>query len=299
MTLPPEKQAQLDAIAARLSSVPGVVAIALGGSFARGTARPDSDLDVAIYYEERRPFAIEDIRAIATAFSIAGPPDVTDFYGWGAWVNGGAWIRTDAGKVDFIYRNLDQVRRTIDDAVRGITNHDFNQQPAFGFYSVTYLGETHVCVPLHDPAGHLAALKKQVAAYPPVLKEKTVLSSLWLAEFSLAHAVGYAERGDGYAVAGALTRTAAFLTQVLFALNETYFLSDKTALAEIGAGFHRARPLVPSGYPERLRGVLGHLGETPAELAASTGSVRELWASVVGLAGDEGLRYRPFFTLLK
>lgn len=61
MTLPPEKQAILDAITARLAAVPGVVAIVLGGSYARGTARPDSDLDVAMYYAEQSPFKIDGI----------------------------------------------------------------------------------------------------------------------------------------------------------------------------------------------------------------------------------------------
>lgn len=298
MTLPSDKQALLDVVTARLSAVPGVVAVVLGGSYARGTERPDSDLDVAIYYAEQSPFAIEDIRSVASEISIGGSPDVTDFYGWGPWVNGGAWIRTAAGKVDFIYRNLDQVRRTIDDAVRGITSHDFNQQPAFGFYSVIYLGETHACVPMHDPFGHIASLKQLVEVYPPALKEKTITSNLWLAEFSMVHAAGYAERGDAYAVSGALTRTAAFLTQVLFALNETYFLNDKTAMTEIDAGFHAARPRVPAGYVQRLSRVLGHLGETPADLAASTRALRDLWASVVALAEESGTSYRPFFKMI-
>lgn len=298
MNLPPEKQALLDAITVRLAAVPGVVAVVLGGSYARGTARPDSDLDVAMYYAEQSPFEIEDIRRAAAEISVAGPPDVTDFYGWGPWVNGGAWIRTAAGKVDFLYRNLDQVRRTIDDAIRGITSHDFNQQPAYGFYSVTYLAETHVCVPLHDPAGHITSMKQRVAVYPPLLKEKVIASNLWLAEFSIAHAAGYAERGDVYAVSGALTRTASFLTQVLFALNETYFMNDKTAMLEIDAGFHAARPLVPPGYVHDLSRLLAHLGEMPAELAASTRAARDLWTSVVALARDAGTSYRPAFKLV-
>ena len=80
--LPPEKQALLDTITARLSAVPGVIAVVLGGSYARGTARPESDLDVAMYYAEQRPFEIDDI---ATPFkfkknktaSMPGPARVT------------------------------------------------------------------------------------------------------------------------------------------------------------------------------------------------------------------------------
>lgn len=298
MTLPPEKQALLDAITARLAAVPGVVAVVLGGSYARGTARPDSDLDVAMYYAEQSPFKIDDIRRVAAEISVAGPPDVTDFYGWGPWVNGGAWILTAAGKVDFIYRNLDQVRRTIDDAARGVTHHHFDQQPAFGFYSVIYLAETRACRPLHDPTGQIAIMKEQVAVYPPLLKEKIIASNLWLAEFSLVHAAGYAGRGDVYAASGALTRTAAYLTQVLFALNEVYFTNDKTAMAEIAAGFHAASPLVPPGYAQQLSRILAHLGETAADLTASTRAMQELWASVVTLVNQSNVGYCPAFKLV-
>ena len=35
---------------------------------------------------------------------------VTGMDEWGPWVNGGAWIQTPVGKVDFLYRNLDQVQ---------------------------------------------------------------------------------------------------------------------------------------------------------------------------------------------
>jgi hypothetical protein len=77
--------------------------------------------------------------------------EVTGFYVWGAWVNGGGWIHTPSVKVDFLYRNLDQVQRTINEAEQGSIQHDFDQQPAYGFYSVIYLAETKICLPLYDP----------------------------------------------------------------------------------------------------------------------------------------------------
>ena len=285
--IPPEKLALLEAVVERLAAVPGVQAVALGGSYARGTQRLGSDLDVGIYYHENEPFSIEAIRAAAADFAPENPPDVTDFYGWGPWVNGGAWVHTPVTKVDFLYRNIEQVRRTIDEAHQGITRHDFNQQPAFGFYSVIYLAETNICLPLFDPHGVLANLKALVAAYPPVLKEKTVASTLWMAEFSLLHADGYAEKGDVYATAGTLARVASYLTQALFALNETYYLTDKTALQEIAA-FR----LAPAGYADRLQDILAHIGRSPAELLASVGAMRALWSGVLTLTGGT---YRPAF----
>lgn len=43
-------QAFLDDTADRLAALPTVQAVALGGSRAQGTHRPDSDWDLAVYY---------------------------------------------------------------------------------------------------------------------------------------------------------------------------------------------------------------------------------------------------------
>ncbi|MBK8030495.1 MAG: nucleotidyltransferase domain-containing protein [Chloroflexi bacterium] len=155
--LPDDKQAFLDDLLPRLTAVPGMAAVVIGGSLARGTARPDSDLDLALYYHDAAPFDLAAIRAIAEAISAEGTPTVTGFYQWGAWVNGGAWIKTRAGKVDFLYRSVEHVRRTIDEAHAGHTHTDYEQQPTFGFHSTIYLAETHDCVPVYDPDGVIAA----------------------------------------------------------------------------------------------------------------------------------------------
>jgi predicted nucleotidyltransferase len=287
MNLPADKQTLLDDLVKRLSSIPGVRAVVLGGSYARGMQRPDSDLDVGIYYSEREPFSIADIRSVAAQISTQGVPAVTDFYGWGPWVNGGAWIHTAAGKVDFIYRNLEQVQRAIDDARQGVVQHDFNQQPAYGFYSVIYLAETQACVPLFDPENRIARMKEEVAVYPPRLKAKWTAGTLWMAEFSLIHAEGFAASANVYATVGALTRTAAFLTQALFALNETYFMGDKTAMREIAAFAH-----APEGCVERLSAILAQPGQSAVDLLATVRAMRELWAEAVALTGGS---YKPAF----
>src|SRR5262245_5398941 len=165
-TISREKSELLRAVAEELKRVPGVAAAVLGGSYAFGTQGEDSDLDLAVYYEPETPFAIGEIRRIAATVSRNNDSVVTDFYGWGSWVNGGAWIHTSAGKLDLLYRNLDQVRQTIDEAHQGIVHHDYYQQPVYGFYSVIYLAETAACIPLHDPMARVADLKRKVAKYP-------------------------------------------------------------------------------------------------------------------------------------
>ena len=129
-------------------------------------------------------------------------PVVTGFCEWGAWVNGGAWLDTAAGRVDFLYRSLEHVQRAIDSARQGVLCRDFDQQPPFGFYNVTYLRETLVCLPLWDPEGRMARLKEQAAVYPPRLKERTIIDSLWMAEFSLMFARSAAGKGDVYNAVG-------------------------------------------------------------------------------------------------
>ena len=53
-------------VAARLAALEGIEAIALGGSRARDTAREDSYLDVALYYDSNAPFAIKALDAAAS-----------------------------------------------------------------------------------------------------------------------------------------------------------------------------------------------------------------------------------------
>jgi nucleotidyltransferase-like protein len=124
----------LNGFAFELSKLPGVIAIALGGSYARRAARPDSDLDVGLYYSEDSPPNIDAIRRCAETISAPNtPPTVVGYYKWGPWVNGGGWIQTPIGKLDLLYRNIEQVQRVIDEAQEGFYQHDYYQQPTFGF----------------------------------------------------------------------------------------------------------------------------------------------------------------------
>jgi len=133
LNMPEEKLRTLKAIAEALQNVSDVAAVVLGGSYARGFARPDSDIDIGIYYREASPFSVDQVRSVADGFCTVGSvPIVTGMYEWGPWVNGGAWIQTPAGKVDLLYRNLDQVQVVIDEGRQGEWCHDYDQQPPYG-----------------------------------------------------------------------------------------------------------------------------------------------------------------------
>ena len=286
-SIPAAKSALLDQIVAALKTVPDMAAIALGGSHARGTHTPYSDLDIGLYYCEAGPFEIEAIRTIARRFASHGEPTVTGLYEWGPFVNGGAWIENSTCKIDFLYRNLDQLDRIVKEAKDGTWSHSFDQQPPFGFRSVTTLGEIHCCKALFDPAGALATLKADVAIYPPRLKARIVQDCLWLAEFSFLYADNFARDGDVPNTVACMTRIFHYLVQTLYALNEAYFISDKRDLTEI-AKFNRC----PANFGERIGAILGHPGRTPPELDTSLRKLEVLFHETVLLA--EGA-YTPRF----
>jgi hypothetical protein len=285
--LPEQKRRLLEQFVGQLCRVESMAAIVLGGSYASGTHHETSDIDIGLYYREAKPFSIADIRCIAEGVSINGKATVTGFYEWGAWVNGGAWIHTQQGKVDFLYRNLDHVQRTIAEVQQGISRHDYDQQPTYGFYSVIYLAETQICIPLYDPDRLVAKLKRQVEIYPPKLKQKVIRDSLWASEFTLLHARGFAAQGDVYNTVGCLTRVASNITQALFALNENYFIRDKQVLDTV-ATF----PNLPSGYIQQVTRILACPGSTAQELTKSVGDLEQAWRSVVAL---DGIQYEPEF----
>lgn len=290
MTVPPAKQELLDRLVASLSTVPHIAAIALGGSHARGTERADSDLDIGLYYREAEPFSIADIRRVARAFAV-GDPTVTDFYEWGPFVNGGAWIENPVTKIDFLYRNLDQLARTVADAENGVWAHNFDQQPPFGFRTVTTLGEIACCKPLRDPDNALAPLKARVVLFPPRLKTRIVADTLWAAEFSFLFAENFARAGDVPNTVGCMTRIFHYLVHALFALNETYLVNDKRVL-EVIAGFGRK----PRDFGARISAVLGNPGRDAEQLLRSLGTLREIFGDTVDLtAGD----YRPKFAVVR
>ena len=290
--LSPEQRELVSSLAKRLGAIPGVEAIVLGGSYARGRAEPGSDIDLGIFYSEAAPFSIQSIRELADVVNDTAGPVVADFYQWGPWVNGGAWLTIGGQRVDFIYRNLEHLERVIAEAEAGRYELHYLQQPPFGFFSATYLGEIAVCIPVFDPKARLDGLKRRVADYPEALREAVVQDYLFMAEFTLtAFAPKFAARSDTYGTAACLTRAVNELVVALFALNRKYPLNDKTALVEV-AEFERA----PRGFGSRVQETLAHLGVSSAELVAAVESVAQLFRETVELT--EGL-YQPRFTLPK
>lgn len=226
-----DKEKLLTEVVKELSQIEGVKAIVLGGSYAIGMATESSDLDIGIYYSEFNPFDIDKIKGVAELIAKNEQPTVTGFYEWGPWVNGGAWINTACGEVDFLYKNIEQIIRTIDDAQEGIWENNFEQQPAYGFSSIIFLSETQSSLSLYDPDNIIKDLKERVKEYPPKLKQSVVQQSLWSAEFTIWQAEKFAAKNDTFNVVGCLTRATKNIITALFAVNEIYPMGDKRAIS--------------------------------------------------------------------
>jgi hypothetical protein len=85
-------------------------------SRARGTHTPESDYDLGVYYRGR----LDTGRLAALAREVAGPAArVTEPGEWGPWVDGGGWLTIDGVAVDWIYRDVDRVRKAWQDAEHG------------------------------------------------------------------------------------------------------------------------------------------------------------------------------------
>jgi len=277
-----QHQLLLQQMVHHLKPVHGLRAIVLGGSYASGSQRPDSDIDIGLYYDENWLLDIQQIRSLASQLNDVPTPTVTDLGGWGTWVNGGAWLTIGGQRVDLLYRNIDFVSSTIDDCNAGNVRSDYCQQPAYGFHSFMYCTEIAICRPLYDPDQVIERLKAKVAQYSPHLKQAIIKNFLWSARFTLDNTYKPASRGEVYLVTGCLARTIHCLVQVLYALNETYYLSEKKLEADLGSFSIR-----PDHFLERVYTLLGATGTTRAQLQESLAQTEALYNELATLGREQ------------
>ena len=105
----------IQSVTEKLSSLPYIEGIVLGGSRARGTHTEDSDIDIGIYYKSES-FDLTAINQIATELDDENRNDLVVPPGaWGDWVNGGGWLVINGYHVDLILRDIKRVEQIIKD----------------------------------------------------------------------------------------------------------------------------------------------------------------------------------------
>lgn len=239
----------------RLQSVQGIAAITLGGSRARGNFTQKSDVDLGIYYKPENPLDLTALTHLATELDDNHRTHlITPIGEWGKWINGGGWLQIEGVPVDFLYRDLAQVSRVIDDCQTGKITIDYQPGHPHGFVSSIYMGEVAIGLPLYDPDSVLAALKAKTKPYPIQLQQATIDKFAWEISFSLLVAQKAVARGDVAYAAGCCFRSVACMNQVLFALNQEYLLNEKGAVS-IANSF----ALCPQNYKQQVESVFALL----------------------------------------
>jgi predicted nucleotidyltransferase len=227
----------LERLTPALAAVPGVAAIVLGGSRARGTARPHSDTDIGLYYRwGEEPAAARLREALRNLVDDPVAAVMTEVGEWGPWIVGGAWLSIGGKKVDLLYRCVEAVEEVVRACRGGDVRMDYQPGHPHGFCSAIWMGEVALCRPLHDPHGALAALKPMTEPYPDLLRQALIRRFLWEVLFSIENGEIAVSRGDQTHVAGCAYRTLCCAGQVLFALNRRYLIHEKGALDE-ASGF--------------------------------------------------------------
>ncbi|MGO9419773.1 nucleotidyltransferase domain-containing protein [Roseiarcus sp.] len=261
----------LTRIVPRIADVPGVVAIALGGSRARGAATDASDYDLGLYYGPEKPLDVNALRRVVSDLvDNAASVTVTSVGEWGPRIVGGAWLTIGGQKVDLLYREIAAVESSIAECRAGRVAMSYQPGHPHGFCSAIWMGEVATCVPLHDADGVIAGLKAQATPYPDPLADALVGMFLWEVSFSIANGQTAVARGDETHIAGCAYRALACIGQVLFALNRRYLINEKGALKEAAV------------FPHTLRGLTNRVAGIWAAIGA-----REFGAALVALRALE------------
>lgn len=203
-------------IADALAALPGVRAVALGGSRAQGTHTPDSDWDFGLYY--RRGFDPADLRAVGWT------GEVTEVGAWGGGVfNGGAWLTIEGRRVDILYRDLDVVEHELAEAQLG----RFHWEPLMfhlaGIPSYLVVAELAVNRVLRGTLPRPAFPDALRGAAPPKWRERADLTLRYARD-------AYASRGQSTEVAGALATAAMYTAHAVLAARGEWVLNEKRLL---------------------------------------------------------------------
>jgi hypothetical protein len=258
---------QILVFAQELGSVRGVEAVALGGSRANGTHRPDSDVDLGLYVT-----GDVDRAALSEIASQWSKQDavITPAGGWGPWVDSGAWLTVEDTAVDLILRNVERVAEQCAKAVRGECG--FHVQPGhpLGFLDVAYAGEIAIGVPLVDPTGLIRSLAESLTPYPEPLRQ-AMIANLWQVDFLLDAATKGTGRGDVGYVALCATTATMLVAHGWHAMAGQWVINEKGLIPGV------ARLSVDTGdFSSTAATLIGSLGTTTAELRDTIEALREL-----------------------
>jgi predicted nucleotidyltransferase len=205
-------------LAPRLAAMPGVLAVTLGGSRARGEHRFDSDWDFGVYY--RGGFDARELGGLGYPGHVAQPGE------WGRLANGGAWLSVQGRAVDVLLRDLDQIERWWADARHGLFEIDNVEGHLAGLPTYTPVGEIAL--------GQLLFGELPPVTYPDRLREVAAQRWRWNSAFSLEFADQYLQRNNKTLAAGMISRATAQAAHSVLASRGEWILNEKRLVARAG-----------------------------------------------------------------
>ncbi|WP_437272770.1 nucleotidyltransferase domain-containing protein (plasmid) [Staphylococcus succinus] len=259
-------------IVEEITGLPGVVGVVLGGSRAKGNHRPDSDIDIGIYYDETQGFNTDNIEKAALKINDEKKDDlITSLGDWGEWINGGGWLLVNGYHVDLIFRDIKKVNEVIKDCLSGKVTIHYQTGHPHGFLNVMYMGELNICKILADPQNKLNELKNKTFPYPPKVKQSITQFFAFEASFSFMFIEDNINKNDISYIMGHLFRCISCLNQVIFAKNEIYCINEKKSVAMINEF-----PIKPKNYKNRIDNIVSSLSMDEYKTKQSIEELRKI-----------------------
>lgn len=204
-------------LANALASLPGAVAVVLGGSRALKCEEQGSDWDLGVYYR-----GTIDLTALSTRGTVFPPGS------WGRVMNGGAWLECGGEKVDVLLRDLNVVEYWAARAQEGEFERDALLGYLAGIPTYSLAAELASCVPLMG----------LVEAVPFPAKLATAAPQVWrfCRSFSLDYARMHARRGNAAGVAGQVATALMEEAHAIACERSQWICNEKHLLEGTGLG---------------------------------------------------------------
>jgi len=244
----------------------GRVAVTIGGSHGKRTFDARSDLDFRVFCDE-----------------IAGGPMYWETEDWKTFCGIVDRRRAQGIEIDYCWvRSIGEIDAQLDDWLGGKIAPVPRVWTLWGYHVLTDIANQMV---IDDPTGIITAWQARLKPYPQVLKQAILrkhMESLnyWRADY---HYRSKVERGDVVFLAGLSARLIHDMMQVLFAVNETYYVGDGNNLHYV-----EAFAIQPNAFAERVNAILcpGQAENAQAALTAQYQAILNLIDDVAVLAAQ-------------